>query len=168
MEMTTKRISSVLKASEGEILSKIEQILSENKAAEKKIVALGAELTKLKSADMFKEPKLIDGLELYTASLEGVTPDALRTMADELKEKGDMVVAVLSTVNGDKANFATVCGKGAIAKGIKAGALVKEVASLAGGGGGGRPDSAMAGAKNVEAVPAAMEKVEEIIRAMLG
>ena len=168
MEQTTKAVSSVLKTSESDILLKVEQLLAENRAGEKQIASLNAEITKLKSADMFNKPLEIEGLEVYTAILEGVTPDALRSMGDELKAKGENVVAVLAAVNGDKANFATVCGKEAIAKGVKAGNLVKEVATLAGGGGGGRPDSAMAGAKNVAAVPDAMSKVEEIIRAMLG
>ena len=168
LEYTTKKVASLLKASDDEVITKIETIIGENRADQKKISELTAEITRLKSADMFKEPVKIGEIDLYVASLSDVTPDALRSMGDDLKAKGDNVVAVLSTVNGDKANFATVCGKAAIAKGIKAGMLVKEIATLAGGGGGGRPDSAMAGAKNVSAVPAAMGKVEEIIKKMLG
>ncbi|MBR0414242.1 MAG: alanine--tRNA ligase [Clostridia bacterium] len=168
MEITTKHVAQVLKANESEVIGKLESVINDYKAAEKKISALNAEITRLKSADMFKEPVKIGEIDVYMASLEGVTPDALRSMGDDLKAKGDNVVAVLATVNGDKANFATVCGKTAISKGIKAGNLVKEIATLAGGGGGGRPDSAMAGAKNVNAVPEAMSKVEEIIKSMLG
>ena len=168
LEYTTKKVASLLKASDDEVITKIETIIGENRADQKKISELTAEITRLKSADMFKEPVKIGEIDLYVASLSDVTPDALRSMGDDLKAKGDNVVAVLSTVNGDKANFATVCGKAAIAKGIKAGMLVKEIATLAGGGGGGRPDSAMAGAKNVSAVPTAMGKVEEIIKKMLG
>ena len=168
MEITTKHVAEILKANESEVIGKLESVMSDYKSAEKKIALLNAEITRLKSADMFKEPIIIGDIELYTALLEGVTPDALRSMGDDLKAKGDNVVAVLATVNGDKANFATVCGKAAIAKGVKAGNLVKEIAKLAGGGGGGRPDSAMAGAKNVSAVPEAMSKVEEIIKSMLG
>ena len=168
LEFTSKSVANLLKASEGEVLSKLEGLISQNKADEKKIAALNAEITKLKSADMFSEPIEIGGLKVYAVSLENVAPNDLRSMGDELKAKGDNVIAVLSSVMGDKANFAAVCGKGAIEKGIKAGNLVKEVATIAGGGGGGRPDSAMAGAKNVDAVPEAISKVESIIKKMLG
>ena len=168
LELTAKKVGSLLKANENELVHKLENMMSDYKADQKKIAELNAEITRLKSADLLNKPVKIGEIELYTASLEGVAPDALRSMADELKAKGDNVVAVLSTINGDKANFATVCGKGAIAKGIKAGNLVKEVATLAGGGGGGRPDSAMAGAKNIAAVGDAMSKAQEIIEKMLG
>ena len=168
LEFTSKSVANLLKASEGEVLSKLEGLISQNKADEKKIAALNAEITKLKSADMFSEPIEIGGLKVYAVSLENVAPNDLRSMGDELKAKGDNVIAVLSSVMGDKANFAAVCGKSAIEKGIKAGNLVKEVATIAGGGGGGRPDSAMAGAKNVDAVPEAISKVESIIKNMLG
>ena len=69
-------------------------------------------------------------------------------MGDDLKNKADNVVGVIAGVNGEKASIVAVCGKGAIAGGVKAGDVVREVAKLAGGGGGGRPDSAMAGAKD--------------------
>ncbi|MBQ3432033.1 MAG: alanine--tRNA ligase, partial [Clostridia bacterium] len=124
MELTTKHVAEILKAGENEVIGKLENVMSDFKAAEKKIAALNEQITRLKSADMFKEPVKIGEIELYAASLEGVTPDALRSMGDDLKAKGDNVVAVLATVNGDKANFATVCGKNAIAKGVKAGNLV--------------------------------------------
>lgn len=168
LELTSKKVASLLKASDVEVLAKLELLISQNKADEKKIAALNAEISKLKSADMFSKPLKIGEFEVYTATLENVAPNDLRSMGDELKAKGDNVIAVLSSVMGDKANFAAVCGKGAIAKGIKAGNLVKEVATIAGGGGGGRPDSAMAGAKNVSAVPEAIKKVESIIKNMLG
>ena len=62
------------------------------------------------------------------------------------------MVAVVAGVNGEKANIVAVCGKEAIARGVKAGDVVREIAKLAGGGGGGRPDSAMAGCKNVDKI----------------
>ena len=88
-------------------------------------------------------------------------------MGDDIKAKGDNVVALIAGVNGDKANLVAVCGKNAIAKGVKAGDLVKQVAALAGGGGGGRPDSAMAGAKDVSKLDDALARVEEIVNGLI-
>ena len=121
----------------------------------------------LKSADLFAAPVDLDGLAFYTATLTDVAPDALRSMGDELKNKGDNVVAVVAGVNGEKANIVAVCGKEAIARGVKAGDVVREIAKLAGGGGGGRPDSAMAGCKNVDKLPDAMAQAAALVRDMI-
>ena len=166
-EDTVKFASATFKSADNEVKDRITAIVAENKAKDKEIQNLNAEMTKLKSADMFSSAVDVDGLELYTAKVEGTTPDALRSMGDDVKTKGDNVVAVLAGVNGDKANFVAVCGKGAIAKGVKAGDLVKEIAKIANGGGGGRPDSAMAGAKDVTKVDEALSKTEEIVKSLI-
>ncbi len=166
-EDTVKFASATFKSADNEVKDRITAIVAENKAKDKEIQNLNAEMTKLKSADMFSSAVDVDSLELYTAKVEGTTPDALRSMGDDVKTKGDNVVAVLAGVNGDKANFVAVCGKGAIAKGVKAGDLVKEVAKIANGGGGGRPDSAMAGAKDITKIDEALSKAEEIVKSLI-
>lgn len=166
-EDTVKFASATFKSADNEVKDRITAIVAENKAKDKEIQNLNAEMTKLKSADMFSSAVDVDGLELYTAKVEGTTPDALRSMGDDVKTKGDNVVAVLAGVNGDKANFVAVCGKGAIAKGVKAGDLVKEVAKIANGGGGGRPDSAMAGAKDITKIDEALSRAEEIVKSLI-
>ena len=166
-EDTVKFASATFKSADNEVKDRITAIVAENKAKDKEIQNLNAEMTKLKSADMFSSAVDVDGLELYTAKVEGTTPDALRSMGDDVKTKGDNVVAVLAGVNGDKANFVAVCGKGAIAKGVKAGDFVKEVAKIANGGGGGRPDSAMAGAKDITKIDEALSKAEEIVKSLI-
>ena len=166
-EDTVKFASATFKSADNEVKDRITAIVAENKAKDKEIQNLNAEMTKLKSADMFSSAVDVDGLELYTAKVEGTTPDALRSMGDDVKTKGDNVVAVLAGVNGDKANLVAVCGKGAIAKGVKAGDLVKEVAKIANGGGGGRPDSAMAGAKDITKIDEALSKAEEIVKSLI-
>ncbi len=163
-----KSLAGKLKGAEGEIENKVDALISENKEAAKKISSLEAEITKLKSADMFSAPVVIDGIEVFTAKLEGAAPDALRTMGDDVKANNDNAVAVIAGVNGEKASIVAVCGKNAVAKGVKAGDVVREVAKLAGGGGGGRPDSAMAGAKDLSkldgAIAAAVSIVENILK----
>ena len=166
-EMAVKTVASILKTSENEVVERTQAVISDNKEMEKEIQALNAEITKLKSADMFSKPTLVDGLELYIAKIEGTTPDALRSMGDDLKNKGENVVALIAGVNGEKANLVAVCGKNAIAKGVKAGDLVREIAKLAGGGGGGRPDSAMAGAKDISKLDGALAAVEQTVKSLI-
>ena len=166
-ENTVKAVASSLKTSENDVTCRVEALLGESKEKDKEIQNLNAELTKLKSADMFSKPLDIDGLEVYTAKLDGASPEALRTMGDDIKAKSDNAVAVIAGVNSDKASIVAVCGKNAIAKGVKAGDLVRQVAALAGGGGGGRPDSAMAGAKDLSKLDGALSAVEEIVKSLI-
>lgn len=161
-------ISSALKCSENDIENRVSALVSQTKAQEKEIIALNAEITKLKSADMFSTPTMVGDLEVFTARVDGSTPDALRTMGDDLKASNDNAVAIIAGANGAKATIVAICGKNAIAKGVKAGDIVREVAKLAGGGGGGRPDSAMAGAKDIEKLDDAINATVEIVKGIVG
>lgn len=162
------RTAALLKAGgDDEVCAKVTALSAENKEKEKEIVALNQKLTKLQSADVFDNAKDIHGIRLITAALTDVPPDALRALGDDAKALGGNVVAVLAGQNGGKANFVAVCGEAAIAKGAHAGNIVREVAKLAGGGGGGRPDSAMAGAKDLSKIDAALGAAEQIVCTML-
>lgn len=166
-ENLIKLSASVLKTGINDVKEKIDSIVADNKTKDKEIQALNAELTKLKSADALSKPVDIDGLEVYVARLDGTTPDALRSMGDDIKSTNDNAVAVIAGVNGEKASIVAVCGKNAVAKGVKAGDVVREVAKLAGGGGGGRSDSAMAGAKDLSKLDSALSSAVNIIKGFI-
>ncbi|MBR4241646.1 MAG: alanine--tRNA ligase, partial [Eubacterium sp.] len=165
---TIKNIASKLKGAENEVETKVDALLAENKESAKKISALEAEITKLKSADMFSKPEKVGELEVFTARIDGAAPDALRSMGDELKASNENAVAIIASSNGAKATILAVCGKNAISAGVKAGDVVREVAKLAGGSGGGRPDSAMAGAKDVSKLDEAVYQTASIVKNILG
>lgn len=159
--------AGILKTSANELDQKLTSLVEEDKAKDKEIRTLYEELTKLKSADLFSAPINVDDLQCYVAKIDGVTPDALRSMGDDLKARGDDIVGIIAGVNGDKANIVAVCGKNAITRGARAGDVVREIAKLAGGGGGGRPDSAMAGCKDISLLDSALEKAQEIVESFL-
>lgn len=166
-EAVVKSLISTLKISDGDVVSKVDGIVADNKEKDKEIQRLNAEITRLKSADMFSNPEMVGKIEVYTARVDGSTPDALRSMGDDLKASNDNAVAIIAGANGEKATIVAVCGKNAIAAGVKAGDVVREVAKLAGGGGGGRPDSAMAGAKDVSKLDEAIASTVEIVKAIV-
>ena len=105
----------------------------------------------------------IGGVKVLTASLPKADTARLRQMGDMLRDKDSTVVAVLAAVNDGKPAFLAVCGKDAVAKGIKAGELVKLVCSACGGSGGGKPDSAMGGGKDVNKVDNALALVDDYV-----
>lgn len=166
-ECTVKTIASALKTNDGDVVNKVNALINDNRQNEKEIAALNEELTRLRSADALSEAVDVNGLSLYTARLDGTAPDALRAMGDDIKSKADNAVGVLAAVNGDKASIVAVCGKDAVASGVKAGDLVREIAKLAGGGGGGRPDSAMAGAKDITKLDEALGAAADIIASLM-
>ena len=102
-------------------------------------------------------------LKVLTASIPNADAAKLRQMGDTLRDKAPNVVAVLATVSGDKITFQAVCGKNAVAKGVKAGELVKLVCSACGGSGGGKPDSAMGGGKDVTKLDDALALVDNYV-----
>lgn len=166
-ENLVKAVSSILKTGESEIQHRITAVVNELHEKDKTIQKLNVELSKLKSADAFSKPVKIGDIELYVGRVDGTTPDALRKMGDELKEKSGNTVGIIAGVLGDKASIVAVSAKDAVAMGVKAGDLVREVAKLASGGGGGRPDSAMAGAKDIAKLDDALSKVADIVKGMI-
>ena len=105
----------------------------------------------------------VGNLKVLTVIVPSADAGKLRQMGDMLRDKDASVVAVLATVNGDKPTFLAVCGKEAVAKGVKAGELVKLVCTTCGGSGGGKPDSAMGGGKDVLKVDDALALVDNFV-----
>ena len=110
----------------------------------------------------------VAGVKVLTAAIDGADANKLRQMGDLLRDKEPAVAAVLSSVNGEKVTFLAVCGKEAVAKGIKAGDLVKLVCTACGGSGGGKPDSAMGGGKDATKVDNALALVDDFVSSKLN
>ncbi len=143
-------------------------ITAEVKALEKENKELSEKLAASQTGDIMSGAVEIKGVRVATVRVSGVAKDALRTLGDNAKDKyPDSVVLFVDTTDG-KATFLAVCGKDALAKGANAGKIVREVAAVTGGKGGGRPDSAMAGAGDISLVDKAAEAFAGIVEAMLG
>jgi len=109
----------------------------------------------------------VDGIKVLTATVPNADANKLRQMGDMLRDKDASVAAVLAAVNGEKLTFLAVCGKDTIARGIKAGDLVKAVCVACDGSGGGKPDSAMGGGKDVTKMDNALALVDDFVAAKL-
>ena len=153
-----------------ELASRAAALSAELKEKEREIASLEAEIAASKTADLMKDAKQIGGVRLVTADIGEAGADALRSLCDKALESGDDIIAVFAGKNAEKgtASFACRVGKKAIECGAHAGNIVREVARVAGGAGGGKPDSAMAGAKDVSKIPEALKKASEIVGTMLA
>ena len=155
--------SSKLKVKPNELGSKIQSNLDEIKELKRVIEQYKAKDAAGEVDRLLKDAKDLGGLKVLTAKISGADANRLRQMGDMLRDKNSGVVAVLSSINGEKPSFLAVCGKEAVAKGIKAGELVKLVCCACGGSGGGKPDSAMGGGKDVSQVDQALAQVEGFV-----
>ena len=156
-------------ANPNDIAVKAASVMAELKAKDKEIEKLSGVLANIKTEAMLSSAVQLGDVMLVTAFLDDTTPDELRSMCDLVKSKGENYVGVIAGVQKAKGtgNICTCCGKAAVALGAHAGNLAREIAKLAGGNGGGKPDSAMAGVKSADALPEAMKKAEEILSSML-
>ena len=112
--------------------------------------------------------KEVKGLKLVTAQRDGMDANALRKLGDFLRDKEPKIVGVLASVKDGKVTLLAVCGKEAVASGIKAGDIIKAIAPICGGKGGGKPDSAMGGGTEVSKVDDALAAVDDLILSKLG
>ncbi len=158
-----KEVSQTLKCSEKEILNKLTQQLNELKDKDKEIAILKAKLASGSEDEILKNIKEISGIKYTAAVLKDIDGDALRDLADKIKDKMGSGLVVLGSTSGEKVQFIAMATKDILAKGVHCGKIIKEIAKIAGGGGGGRPDMAQAGGKNPEKLDEAIKYVGKIM-----
>ena len=160
-------VSNILKCKKPELVSKVESINEEIKSLEKELKELKSQIA-LNSLDSFiAEKKDIDGISFIAKKVEFENQNDLRDLIDKLRDKLGTSVIVFANVYQEKLTFTVGVSKDLNARKINAGNIVKEVAKLVGGNGGGRPDIASAGGKDLSKVDFALENAEEILRAQL-
>lgn len=144
-------------------------LAAEVKAKDRELAELRGEISALKAGSLMDSARQVGGVRLITAEVEVSNPGELRSMCDTARDNGADIVAVFAGVNKEKGtlNFACACGADAIKLGAHAGNIVRETAKIAGGSGGGKPDSAMAGAKDASKADEALAAVDSIVSAML-
>lgn len=144
-------------------------LAAEVKAKDRELTELRSEISALKAGSLMDSARQVGGVRLITAEVEVSNPGELRSMCDTARDNGADIVAVFAGVNKEKGtlNFACACGADAIKLGAHAGNIVRETAKIAGGSGGGKPDSAMAGAKDASKADEALAAVDSIVSAML-
>lgn len=144
-------------------------LAAEVKAKDRELAELRSEISALKAGSLMDSARQVGGVRLITAEVEVSNPGELRSMCDTARDNGADIVAVFAGVNKEKGtlNFACACGADAIKLGAHAGNIVRETAKISGGSGGGKPDSAMAGAKDASKADEALAAVDSIVSAML-
>ncbi|MDR0889250.1 MAG: alanine--tRNA ligase [Oscillospiraceae bacterium] len=152
-----------LKTTPHELLQRVHAVMTEMKDLRQ---SLDNMKDKLFNADVERSlgaAKDVAGLKVLTMIRSDVDANDLRKMGDFLRDREESIVAVLASAQGEKITLLAVCGKQAIARGVKAGALVKQVSALCGGSGGGKPDSAMGGGKDVQKMGSALAAVDTFV-----
>jgi alanyl-tRNA synthetase len=157
-------IAAMFKTNSAEVMQKIEQQANELKEAKRIIEQYKAKESAGGADELIKKAVDINGVHVVTAKQGSADANALRQLGDVLRDKDSAIVAVIAAVNGEKISFQCVCGKEAVAKGLKAGDIIKNITAIAGGKGGGKPDSAMGGGNDVSKLDQALAAVESFVR----
>ena len=153
------------------IKAKPEELLARAEARSSEIRTLRQAVEKFRSRELLHNAegfltsaKTVGGMHVVTTTLPGETgPDEMRRIGDFLRDRDGRIVAVLAAVKGEKITFLAVCGKDAVAAGVRAGDLIRQVCSLCGGKGGGKPDSAMGGGSDPLKLDDAMASVDDFV-----
>ena len=162
------KAAELLKTKPNELVAKTEGFLAEIKELRQKLERMKDKILNADVERFLFAAKKIGGFDVLTATRTDLEPNDLRKIGDFLRDKDPKVVAVMATATESKVTFAAVCGKEAVAAGIKAGDLVKAVSAVAGGKGGGKPDSAMGGGTEVLKIDNALAIVDDFVAEKLG
>jgi len=166
LEADSAAMSGYLKASRGEHISRVAQLLDQVKTLEKEVAALKGKLASSQGDELVTQAVDVKGLKVLAAKLEGADAKTLRETLDKLKDKLKTAAIVLAAVDGDKVQLAAGVTADSVAK-VKAGELVNFVAQQVGGKGGGKPDMAMAGGTEPAKLGAALASVQDWVAGKL-
>ena len=162
------RAAQFLKTAPSGLLERMEQQANEMKQLRQALEKFKAEASLGEARQFLDSAKTVKDLHVLATTRNGVDTAELRTMGDFLRDKDPKAVAVIASINGEKITFLAVCGKEAVARGIKAGDLVRHVSAICGGKGGGKPDSAMGGGSDPLKVDDALASVDDFVSEKLG
>ena len=160
--------AQILKTNPADLVAKLEQQVADLKAARQAIEQYKSKEAAGEADRILFGAHDVGPLKVITATVPEADGNRLRQMGDAIKDKAANVVAVLAAVNGGKITFVAACGKEAVGLGIKAGDIIKQVSAIAGGSGGGKPDSAMGGGKDPLMVDNALAMVDNVVSMKLG
>lgn len=156
-------IARAVKAPAHELVHRVETLVQDLRAMEKEAEALRARLARFEVQSILDAAREMDGVKVLAARSNASDMDSLRAMLDLLRDKMTSGVIVLGAAAGDKVNLVAGVSKDLVGRGLHAGKILKEIAPLVGGGGGGRPDMAQAGGKNPAGLDGALEKVYALV-----
>ncbi len=167
LEKKLQEAAQLLKATPDNLAEKISHLAADNKALHSEVESLKSKLAKDAMGDVMDQVKDVKGVSLLAAEVPGVDMNGLRDLGDQLKEKLGEGVVVLASGSDGKVSLMVTATEGAMKQGAHAGNLVKAIAGLVGGGGGGRPNMAQAGGKNPAGINAALAKAAEVLEGQL-
>jgi alanyl-tRNA synthetase len=147
------------------IVQKAQSLQNEIKNTNKQLESANARLAEIKTESLLSSIKTVGKFKLLVAKVE-MRPDAARGLCDTVKSKYSDAVAVFAAIDGDKLNFVASAGADAVKAGAHAGNILKEISAITGGKGGGRPDSAMSGGRDLDKVDEALARVDKILSAL--
>ncbi len=165
---SVQRIASMMRAPEDSLFESLDKLLSDRKRLERQVSELKAKLARAAIADLLARAREIDGTKVVAAQVPDVDREQLRTLVDALRVRLGTGLVVLGTVQDGRVALIAAATKDIAGKSVHAGSVVRDVARLVGGGGGGRPDMAEAGGRNPGALPDALERVPDLVRAQMS
>lgn len=162
-EKLLEEVAAALKSTSQDVLKKVDVLQGELKHAQKEIEQLRSKLVSSSLDEVLAKAEDVKGAKVVAARFDQLDMEGLRNTADMIRNKLDSCVVVLATGQGDKVNFVVTASKDWVAKGVHAGNIIREVAKIAGGGGGGRPDMAQAGGKDASKISEALAHSKKVI-----
>ncbi|MFN2134594.1 MAG: alanine--tRNA ligase [Candidatus Promineifilaceae bacterium] len=173
-ELVAKRLrmlaelAAILNAPEEETAARLESLMAENKSLQKQVASLQSKLARSQFGGLMDQLKQVDGVNVLAAQVDVASVDNLREMTDWFQDRVGSGVAVLGTVSDGKPLFVARVTGDLIERGVRAGDLVREVARIVGGGGGGRANMAQAGGRDTAKLPEAIAAVPDLVAAQLA